>query len=71
MYALYPESEHPAHSPIQSVSHFFFGGDAFLCLACAKSEAATVFSAGGVFLLPSSLPAMCAGFFPVVRTVSP
>lgn len=45
-------------------TYFFFFGAGFL--ACAKSEAATVFSSLVDFLLESSFDAFDAAFFPVV-----
>jgi hypothetical protein len=49
------------------IGYFFFG----LCFACAKSDPATVFSSRVDFLLASSLPALLAGFFPVVMFNTP
>jgi hypothetical protein len=52
-----------------SKAYFFFFGGAFL--ACARSEAATVFWTLVDFLLASSFPASFAGFFPVVMDLFP
>jgi hypothetical protein len=53
------------------MSYFFLLLDLRCLGACAKSDAATRFSDLGVWELRNSLPAKCAGRFPVAMLVSP
>jgi hypothetical protein len=67
VYSLHPESERPAHPPIESLGYFFFFGRVFFGV-CAKSEAAVVLTSFGALGLANNLPASCAGFFPVATS---